>query len=495
MNNLRKCSFFQVVALVITMLSGFIFPTTTLANDADAAQYEMRSWKFNIVGDSGSLNISYLGKDGINLSRGFPLSKEMYAGHETDRTWTEYDSAGPFLAYIKKNGMDSNIKDVFNVTYYDPSILKALEGQGVALSQIGGTTSPRVGPVILPVIMYQYVVGIGISKDGQTIPLPKPEPPPIPEPANVRLAGLDRFQTAKVISENFNNAQCSNVILVSGNDFPDALTASILSKKLNAPILLVNSTVNASTEALNYINAHVATSARIYIIGGTAVVSNEFEARFRQDGRNDIRRLGGHDRYDTNMLVVQEVNISQTTPVIVASGENFPDALSVASFSGSKQYPMLLMGRNYFPYSTKEFLVRTKPSVVYITGGTSVVSQDIENQIKGLLPNSTIKRLSGNDRFDTTGAVLREFALSPQTIYLANGFNFPDALSGGALAAKTGSPILLIDHSITTLPPAIEAYLKNLRDAGIHPTVMGLGGKVVVPYKLIQQAEAILNGH
>ena len=65
----------------------------------------------------------------------------------------------------------------------------------------------------------------------------------------------------------------------------------------------------------------------------------------------------------------------------------------------------------------------------------------------------------------------------------------------GALAAKTGCPTLLVDHSQSKLPPAIESYLKSLNDARIYPNVIGLGGKVVVPYTLIQQAEAIVKGN
>jgi len=59
-----------------------------------------------------------------------------------------------------------------------------------------------------------------------------------------RLSGQSRYQTARDISEDFNNSKCDNVILAYGNDFPDALSASVLSKKFNAPILLVDSKVN-----------------------------------------------------------------------------------------------------------------------------------------------------------------------------------------------------------------------------------------------------------
>lgn len=75
--------------------------------------------------------------------------------------------------------------------------------------------------------------------------------------ATSRLAGQGHYQTSVAIAEAYNNnGECGNVILVSGNSFPDALSASILSKKLNAPILLVNTTVNASSDAFNYLYTH-----------------------------------------------------------------------------------------------------------------------------------------------------------------------------------------------------------------------------------------------
>lgn len=313
--------------------------------------------------------------------------------------------------------------------------------------------------------------------------------------SNDRLSGQDRYKTAKAIAEEFNNAKCDGgVILASGNDFPDALSASVLSKKLNAPILLVDTTVGGSSEALDYINAHVPLNSTIYFVGGTAVIGADIETTLNATGYHNIKRLGGYDRYDTDMLVVNETNVPKGTPVFVASGENFPDALSVSSFAGSKQYPTLLVGQNTLPEKTKNYIANNLPSAVYIAGGLSVISQDVENQIRAIVPSATVKRLAGNDRFDTTGAVVNEFSANPQTIYLANGYNFPDALSGGALAAKTGNPILLIDHNITKLPPAIEAYLTKLHDAGNHPKVRALGGTVVVPDILLQQAETILDG-
>ncbi|HZK85799.1 MAG TPA: cell wall-binding repeat-containing protein [Desulfosporosinus sp.] len=312
--------------------------------------------------------------------------------------------------------------------------------------------------------------------------------------SGVRLAGQDRYQTARAIGENYNNGKCANIILASGNNFPDALSSSILSKKFDAPVLLVGATVEQSSEAFSYIAAHSNLDTKIYIIGGTGVIGKSFETELIKGGHATIERLSGNDRYDTDMAVVDKADLKLGTPVFVTSGENFADALSISSFAGSKQYPTLLVGHNYLADKTKTYIASNKPTTVYIVGGVSAVSQAVEDQIKKLVPTATFKRLAGNDRFDTAGVVISEFSASPQTVYLANGFNFSDALAGSSLAAKTGDPVLLIDNNIGTLPPAIQAYLEKLQENGNRPRVRALGGTSVVPDILIQQAQNILDG-
>jgi len=335
--------------------------------------------------------------------------------------------------------------------------------------------------IVLVTILFLYatVVPVSAGTDNGTI-------------LTTRLAGKDPYQTSVLIAGAYNN-NGNNVILASGNSFPDALSASMLSQKLNAPIMLVNSTANDSSEAFNYIKTHVFYNSTVYIIGGTGVIGTGFETELFSMGYDNIKRLGGINRYDTNMLIVNDGNVPQGTPVFISSGENFPDALSIASFSGSRQYPTLLVGADYLPEQTKNYLISDKPSTVYITGGTSVVSQDLESQIKVLVPGATITRLAGDDRYGTNAAVLNEFSPTPATIYLASGDDFQDVLAGSALAAKTGDPIILVDNKLSTLPLAVEDYLKTLSGSGIRPNIMALGDTDVVSDELMQQVNNVFS--
>ena len=60
-----------------------------------------------------------------------------------------------------------------------------------------------------------------------------------------------------IAAEYYNNNMVNNVILVTGEDFPDALSASVLAHKLDAPILLVDSTISDSSNAFDYIFKHL----------------------------------------------------------------------------------------------------------------------------------------------------------------------------------------------------------------------------------------------
>ncbi|WP_406542068.1 cell wall-binding repeat-containing protein [Clostridium ljungdahlii] len=55
-----------------------------------------------------------------------------------------------------------------------------------------------------------------------------------------RLAGNNRYETSENIANNFESGTVQSVIIANGNNFPDALGGSVLSKIYNAPILLLN---------------------------------------------------------------------------------------------------------------------------------------------------------------------------------------------------------------------------------------------------------------
>ena len=309
-----------------------------------------------------------------------------------------------------------------------------------------------------------------------------------------RLAGVDLFQTARAIAEKYNSGVVEDVILTTGNNFPDALSVSVLAAKLSAPILLVDKRVETSSEALAYITQHLSKTGTVHIIGGTGAVNSGFEAKLKELGFINIDRVGGNDLYDTNLLIAQKIAAKKSTPVVIASGLNFPDAMSISSVASNKGWPILLVGKDYLAKDIKDYILTQQPSQVYIVGGTAIVSKTLETQIRSLVPNSPTTRLAGQTQFDTNIEVAKVFGLTPKTLYLSTGLQFADALAGSVLAAKTGDPIVLIDSIIPTLPPAVASYLSGLHSKNVSPNLIAFGGTVVVPEENLKNINALLTG-
>lgn len=287
-----------------------------------------------------------------------------------------------------------------------------------------------------------------------------------------RLQGSDRYGTAIAISKA--GWQTSdNVILATGNDFPDALSAAPLAKQLNAPILLVDKTLDSTLEAeLNRLQVK-----NVFIVGGIGVVSDDIQSRLEKKGLI-VTRLSGEDRYKTSLKIADYLAASfkMSTEIVIATGEDFPDALSIASVAASKNMPIILSQKAELPGGVKTYVTDNKVSKAFIIGGTGVIDDKVMQQ----LPSP--ERVWGADRFATNVAVLNRFAsdFSFDKVYAATGNDFPDALTGSALAQKTASPIILTDK---TMSPPTAAYLDwkmpYIKQIGV------LGGEGVVPQYLL----------
>ncbi|MFA6184831.1 MAG: cell wall-binding repeat-containing protein [Candidatus Shapirobacteria bacterium] len=318
--------------------------------------------------------------------------------------------------------------------------------------------------------------------------------PPIPtvEASSIQIiSGVDRYSTAVLISEQLNSEIVQNVIIASGNDFPDSLSVSVFAKKIQAPILLIGSNIQDSITAFKYISDHMNKKGTIYIIGGSVAVDISFETQLKNLGYS-VERIGGIDRYETNFLIIQKLNAVNNTPVVIASGINFPDALSISSIAASNGWPILLTNKNELSINNINYLTEKKPSNVYIIGGTSVISEKLESEIETVIPDSNVIRLAGQDRFDTNILVVKTFIKKPKNVYISSGNSFADALTGSVLAAKTGDPVVLVDSKIETLPPTTAVYLSENSDNNLNLII--LGGSGVVSEKLLNNVKSLLNG-
>lgn len=291
-----------------------------------------------------------------------------------------------------------------------------------------------------------------------------------------RLAGENRYDTSIAISQAGWD-KSDTVILTSGEKFADSLCAGPLAKKYNAPILLTTSTsINDNTlKELTRLQ-----TKNIIIVGGTGSVSANVENQLKSSGLTNIDRIGGKDRYETSVMIAKKLD--KTDKAIIASGENFPDALSIAAVASKLGIPILLSNKDSLSQDAEQFIESNNIKQTYIVGGQGVLSSSIDKSLHSPV------RLSGSDRYETNLAILKQFYkdLNFDSIYLASGGGaegneFADALSGAALACKTSSPILLTDKSIDK---DLNEFIKT--KLNVETKAVALGGKAVLSDSLVK---------
>lgn len=251
-----------------------------------------------------------------------------------------------------------------------------------------------------------------------------------------RLAGQNRYETsAEITKSGWTNSDYA--IIASGEDFPDALCGAPLAQKYNAPILL---TANDSLDEQSKNQLLRLKVKNVFIIGGVGVISSNVEQDIKNMGI-EVSRIAGNDRYETSLKVAQ--TMGQFTQAVIATGENFPDALSIAPIAAIKGIPILLTPKENLPEGLKEFINNNVQST-YVVGGITVISDNVLNQ----LPSP--KRLSGINRYETNISVIKEFTneLDFSNCYIGTGENFSDALAGSALVSLTKSPIILVSNPV-----------------------------------------------
>ncbi|MBN2848031.1 MAG: cell wall-binding repeat-containing protein, partial [Coriobacteriia bacterium] len=168
---------------------------------------------------------------------------------------------------------------------------------------------------------------------------------------------------------------------------------------------------------------------------------------------------------------------SSTAPaVVLASGEDYADALSGSALAGATSGALLLTARDSLPLATSVELSRLAPKAVYVLGGESAVSAEVERAVRTLLPSASIERIAGADRYETAYLAAEEvYALAPgNTAIVVSGKAWADAASASAVAYGQKAPILLTAPDV--LSEEAEQYLSERRPS----IILVVGGEAVL---------------
>lgn len=280
-------------------------------------------------------------------------------------------------------------------------------------------------------------------------------------PTFTRAAGADRFEAAVNISKQSypTPPTDSTVYIANGLNFPDALGAAPAAAKGNGPLLLVTPDSVPGVVVTELQRLH---PDHIRVVGGVNSVSAAVYSQLA-GFTTDIARFQGADRYDASRQLVSSVWTGTVPRLFIATGANFPDALSAGAAAGTLGVPVLLVNGSAATLDdpTVALIQQLQPGEVDVVGGPNSVSAGIYAQLDAM-QGVTAKRFSGNDRFAVSAALNADTTIFPTlpSAYLANGFTFPDALAGAAAAAKAKSPLYVAQAGCVTAPAA-EAALNT----------------------------------
>lgn len=279
-----------------------------------------------------------------------------------------------------------------------------------------------------------------------------------------RIGGETRFHTAAEIALEDYPEGATEVIVASGEVFPDALAGAPVAAELDAPVLLTrqDDVPDVTMDALAELDPD-----RIKILGGPVAISAEAEAEIAQGTRAQTSRIEGDTRYGTAAEAarfVQERNDNAGNwpggqrAVFLTTGENFPDALAAGAPAASSQeapIPILLTETGELPEATATAIEELEIELVVIVGGPTAVSQEVQDSVDD--DDTTVDRVAGETRTETATEVadyaMEFLGFDAADITLTRGNEFPDALSVAPLAGKNHNPILLTRDSETLSEP------------------------------------------
>lgn len=261
-----------------------------------------------------------------------------------------------------------------------------------------------------------------------------------------RIGGADRTETSLKVLEKLGGVK--KTYLVNGYQFSDALSIAPVAAANNEGIVLATKgNVDASLSKQGI--------SEVTLVGGENSISSSVEKSLASKFKT--KRIAGTDRYKTSEMIVESTGKKE---VGVATGKDFPDALSSGAFLAKKNLPLLLVNgktQTSLPQGLKG---------LYTFGGKSSVANDFG------------KRIAGANRYETSEKIAEELGKS-DVVVLASGTNFADALAAAPLAKKMNAPIVLVKKDSLS-----ENAKKLVKEA---KKVYVVGGENTISNKLVDE--------
>ena len=301
---------------------------------------------------------------------------------------------------------------------------------------------------------------------------PEYKGPACPVPGMYRAAGDTRYATMAALLPKAPWKAGRTVVLASGSNYPDALAAASLAGAYDAPIVLTepNSLSVDAADMIEQLSPKV-----IYVVGGEAAVSKaavDTAAYYAADGCK-VFRIAGDTRLETSLAIAKRVRQKSTASdtLIVATGFNYADALSVSPFAFAYKSPIFLCGSNGLSADAISYISGAGFKRAILVGGTAAVPEHVKQQLTSAgISSGSITRLAGATRYETSAKIMSyavNAGMNVSNVYLATGKNFPDALAAGPVAGKLRAPLLLVDPGIEYAHTVLANYRGNVNVATV----------------------------
>jgi len=286
-----------------------------------------------------------------------------------------------------------------------------------------------------------------------------------------RLAGPARETTAIEVSRAAWPSGAGTVILATSLDYADALSAAAAAGRASASLLLTPASAipPAVITEISRLNPK-----RIVLVGGVGALSAKVASQAAAAAPHaKVERVAGANRYATSRIAAELGG--QSAQVLIATGRDYPDALSAAAVGNSTGSPVLLVDgkKSGIDEATLATLRKVGATSVTVVGGTGVVTSGVERSLRAA--GLTVTRVAGANRYETNDAVVQKYyPTSALKVLFASGAGYADALSGSVLAGRWGAPLLLTKPTCV-VPSAAEF----MRRAGTESVVL-IGGEGVL---------------
>jgi len=286
---------------------------------------------------------------------------------------------------------------------------------------------------------------------------PPVAPRPPRKPGLTRLAGDDRYATAAAISADSFPGTVNHVVIATGQDWPDALSAGAAAARLDAPLLPVRKdTIPPDVQG----EITRLQPRRAWIIGGHAAVSEAVLRALTAQGITAVR-VSGPTRYDTSAAVARRF-FPVARSAVYASGSSYADALAGGVAAAHRDVPLIL--------TAPDRVLDVTPVLggdSLVIGGSAAVSDAVVQQLRA-------ERRGGADRYETAVQLALSTFERSDAVYLATAHDFPDALAGTPAAYRERAPLLLVrpDCAPGRVPDSIRSLRADRRTA--------LGGTAVL---------------